>query len=69
MGLLNKFTQQGSPLTGLNGATPATPDFAISKLHYEYSLNGNPTLDGVPQPSTLDLDGVTPSKYSENLPG
>ena len=66
MGLLNKFTQQGSPYVG---ATPKTPDFAISKLHYEYSLNGNPTINGVPKPSTLDLDGVTPSRYSENLPG
>ena len=40
-----------------------------SKLHDQYSINGNPNIDNRPAPSTLDLDGKTPSKYVDNLPG
>jgi hypothetical protein len=32
-----------------------------SKLHKEYSINGNPEILGKPQPSLLDLDGVKPN--------
>ena len=32
-----------------------------SKLHYEYSINGNPNVAGKPNPSDLDLDGLKPS--------
>jgi len=85
MGLLNKLTQQGSGLTAYNGASPSTNPLATqqSKMHYTYSINGVDSgtvnsqyqqyLDGVvnilPPPSTLDLDGLTPSKYTDNLPG
>jgi hypothetical protein len=85
MGLLDKLTQQGSNLTAFNGATPTINPLATqqSEMHYEYSLNGKNAglvnsqyqqyLDGVanilPSPSTLDLQGLTPSKYTDNLPG
>lgn len=69
MSILNKLTQQGTPLSRGNGATPSVPVFADSKLHNEYSINGNPNVVGKPTPSNLDLNGVTPSKYLDNLPG
>jgi hypothetical protein len=37
----------------------------LSKLHYEYSINKNPNINGKPEPSQLDLDGITPPKYTE----
>jgi hypothetical protein len=39
-----------------------------SKLHDEYSINGNPNIDNKPTPSLLDLDGKTPEKYLDNKP-
>lgn len=69
MGLLNKLQTQGSNLSGLNGATPSIPVFANSKLHKEYSINGQPNVPNKPSPSNLDLNGATPPKYSDNLPG
>lgn len=71
MGILNKLLNQGSVLTAYDGSTPPkTPgSVSTSKLHYEYSINGNPFVNGQPNPSTLDLDGKTPSKYLDNPPG
>jgi hypothetical protein len=48
MGLLDKLTQQGSVLTAYDGTTtPGTPgSFSTSKLHYEYSINGVPFVNG-----------------------
>ncbi len=63
MGILNKLQTTGSPYSKNNGATPSVPDLAGSKLHNEYSINGNPSLKGYPKPSSLDLDGKTPDKY------
>ena len=68
MGLLNKLLNQGSNLTDLDGTTPSIPDFAGSKLHKEYSINGIPNQVGKPPQSELDLGGETPSKYIDNLP-
>lgn len=70
MSLINKLTSQGSPLTPYNGNQPPqmanlTPN---SRLHNQYSINGNPFLDNKPTPSQLDLNGVTPPKYSDNPP-
>ena len=45
MALLNKLTQQGSVYTGLNGTTPPIEDKTQSKLHLEYSINGNPNIN------------------------
>jgi hypothetical protein len=47
----------------MGGANPQ------SRLHNEYSINGNPNINDKPSPSQLDLDGLTPSKYTDNLPG
>jgi hypothetical protein len=71
MGLLDMLTTQGSNLSEFDGQTPpiTNQDTQESVLHYEYSLNGNPNLTGYPNPSSLDLNGVTPSKYEDNLPG
>tara|TARA_R110000737_G_scaffold254095_1_gene263449 strand:+ start:291 stop:506 length:216 start_codon:yes stop_codon:yes gene_type:complete len=70
MGLLNKLNSVGSSLSEFNGITPPTPEGATdqSKLHDQYSLNGIPTVPGSPSPSVLDLNGVTPPKYTDNPP-
>ena len=68
MALLNKLTQQGSVYTGLNGTTPPIEDKTQSKLHLEYSINGNPNIANKPSPSILDLNGVTPPTYRDNAP-
>lgn len=68
-GLLNKLQTQGSNQSLNNGGTPSVPDFAASKLHDTYSVNGMPSIQGQPSPSQLDLDGVTPPKYLDNPPG
>lgn len=60
MGLLNKLETNGSNLSELNGSTPTVPDFALSKLHFEYSINSDPFIANKPNPSTLDLDGINP---------
>lgn len=71
MGLKDKLAQNGSNLTQWNGSTPSTMPGSSkqSRLHDEYSINGNPNMGGKPNPSTLDLNGVTPPKYTDNLPG
>jgi hypothetical protein len=71
MGLLNKLTADGSNLSQFDGNTPSQMAGAnpLSTLHREYSLNGAPTMVSKPSPSILDLDGITPSKYLDNLPG
>ena len=68
MGLLNKLTLAGSPLSKANGATPPTPVGATdqSKLQYTYSINGTPNVPNKPQPSQLDLNGQTPSNQYKN---
>ena len=68
MALLNKLTQQGSVYTGLNGTTPPIEDKTQSKLHLEYSINGNPNIPNRPSPSVLDLNGVTPPTYRDSAP-
>ncbi len=63
MGLKDKLTTQGSPLSRANGATPPTPIGATdqSKLQDTYSINGNPHIPQKPSPSQLDLNGTTPT--------
>lgn len=65
------LTTQGSNLSEFDGQTPpiSNQDTPQSQLHYEYSINGNPNLVGYPNPSLLDMNGVTPPKYEDNLPG
>lgn len=71
MGLKDKLQNQGSNLSKYDGATVPQMDGAKpgSKLHDEYSINGNPNVPGKPTPSNLDLNGVTPPQYLNNLPG
>ena len=67
--LLNKLQNAGSTLSGLDGATPTVPDFALSKLHDTYSINDIPFIPEKPSPSQLDLNGVTPTyNYRDNTP-
>lgn len=66
MSILNKLQSQGSALSKLNGTTPSTPDFADSKVHNTYSINGDPSLTNLPSPSRL-ASGFLP-KYTDNLP-
>ena len=69
MWILTKLTTDGSQLSEFDGQTPTNvAPTAQSTLHYEYSINGNPNIPGKPSPSQLDLDGVTPPKYTDNLP-
>tara|TARA_B110000971_G_C19596552_1_gene314215 strand:- start:9 stop:212 length:204 start_codon:yes stop_codon:yes gene_type:complete len=44
-------------------------ELIVSKLHKDYSITGNPNITGKPAPSSLDLNGATPTKYTDNLPG
>jgi hypothetical protein len=52
----------------LQGTTPSTRDGAknTSTLHSLSSLTDKPEI--LKQPSVLDLDGKTPSKYLDNPP-
>lgn len=70
MGLKDQLANAGSNLTQWDGSTPSDVPGVNphSRLHYEYSLNGNPQMGKKPSPSTLDLDGLTPSQYLNNLP-
>tara|TARA_Y100001938_G_scaffold129645_1_gene184789 strand:+ start:343 stop:588 length:246 start_codon:yes stop_codon:yes gene_type:complete len=74
MSILKKLEKQGSQLSGLNGQTPETPNFATSTLHDEYSLNDSPVAAAVrprngvlPKPTNLapQQDQV---QYVQNLP-
>lgn len=74
MALINKLSATGTPLSNLNGGTATVPNFALSKLHFQSSINGQPTLSPGPNftpltPSTLDLDGRVPiNNYRNNTP-
>jgi hypothetical protein len=66
MGLLDKLQTGQSNLTATNGASPDTPEFALSKLHDTYSADGTPNVPNKPAPSNL-VSG-NPVKYLDNLP-
>ena len=58
-----------SVLSNVSIISPTIPNFAESKLHNTYSLDGIPGLNGKPNPSTLDLNGRVPSNnYRDNSP-
>ena len=63
MGIKNKLTTQGSPLSKANGGSIPTPIGATdqSRLHKEYSINGAPLVLNKPTPSVLDLNGLKPA--------
>tara|TARA_R110000822_G_scaffold95686_7_gene218488 strand:- start:623 stop:847 length:225 start_codon:yes stop_codon:yes gene_type:complete len=69
MSLRAKLESGVSTLSSLNGGTPTVPDFALSKLHDTYSINGVPFQPTKPAPSELDLNGLIPgSNYRANAP-
>lgn len=64
------FPQILKSIFGKKGVKTSTGDVPGSKVHYTYSLNGDPALSKLPfffqrniKPSKLDLDGKTPKKY------
>ena len=65
-GIINN--QLPNSTLGLKGVTPPQRAGAKgkSRLHYESSINNNPAI--AQSPSGLDLNGVTPDKYSDNPP-
>jgi hypothetical protein len=69
MGLQDKLLKGESTLTGYNGTTPPLENKSLSKLHFDYSINGKPELLGNPSPSELDLNGKVPAyNYKNNAP-
>ena len=70
MALLDKLSTGGSVLSKLNGKNASIPQFKDSKLHNQYSINGEPDiLKRLPTPSQLDLNGEVPStNYRDNAP-
>jgi hypothetical protein len=70
MSLLNKLLAGDATNQSFNGTTPPASPFSFtSDRHNTYSINGLPKLPNQPPPSNLDLGGVTPSQYINNLPG
>ena len=53
------FSQKGTTSNTLSG-------LQSSKVHNQYSINGNPNLVNKPTPSKLDPEKIT--KYLDNLP-
>ena len=60
-------TQDITKLKTASGLTPTLDKQKDSKLHDEYSINGNPNIENKPTPSLLDTDGQ-PS-ITSNLSG
>ncbi len=69
MALLDKYNKNTSTLSGPQSPTIPVGATAESKLHDQYSLNGNPKLKNKPSPSILDLNGATPKDtYRKTAP-
>jgi len=72
--LLKMYDAGGNPLAVPGSpATPGTPDFEISTLHDEYSLDGDPNALSVrPKNGTLPeptkLANLNPESYKNNAP-
>lgn len=60
--------QEQTSILGNRGTVqPQEPQLVVSKLHNEYSINGNPNVPNKPSPSQLDDRAIV--KYMDNLPG
>ena len=60
--------QEQTSILGNGGVVqPQEPELIASKLHYEYSINGNPNVPNKPSPAQLDDRAIV--KYMDNLPG
>jgi|TARA_R100001443_G_scaffold96115_2_gene102922 hypothetical protein len=68
MSLLDKLRAGESALTGLDGASPAIVDQALSTLHKTYSLDGQPYMNNLPSPTQLKATISENDKYLNNLP-
>ena len=55
MSILKKLESNGSNLSRLNGVTPTIPNFKDSKLHNEYSINGEPKVPNKPTSTSPNL--------------
>ncbi len=68
MSIKDKLLAGESSLTGLNGTTPEIKDQQLSTLHDEYSLNGRPNMNNLPNPTSLAYKVKEDRKYLNNLP-
>jgi|TARA_Y100000361_G_scaffold58283_1_gene50966 hypothetical protein len=68
MSVKEKLLAGDSSLTGLNGAVPEVADQQLSTLHNEYSLNGRPNKNNLPNPTSLAYKVKEDRKYLNNLP-
>ena len=68
MSILKKLESGDSTLTGLNGSSPSPLDQQLSKLHFDYSLDGKPYVKGEPQPTQLAGEISEGDKYMNNQP-
>ncbi len=68
MSVKEKLLAGESSLTGLNGAVPQVADQQLSTLHNQYSLDGNPNMSNLPNPTSLAFKVKEDSKYLNNLP-
>jgi len=59
--------EQTSILGNGGNIQPTEAEQIVSKLHNEYSINGNPNVPNKPSPSQLDDYAIV--KYMDNLPG
>lgn len=84
MGLLDLFDNGAGTGLSNYQAVQQFSNLQQSILHNTYSINNNPNAtlgpggslpqfisanSYIPSPSGLDLDGVTPPQYLDNLPG
>ncbi len=60
MAILDKYNKNQSTLSGPQNPTIPVGATDQSKLHDQYSINGNPNINNRPKPSKLDLNGIPP---------
>lgn len=58
--------ERNSTLGNGGNVQPQEPQLVVSKLHKEYSINGNPNIPNKPAPSQLDRPTIV--KYMDNPP-
>jgi hypothetical protein len=68
MRIFKKLESGDSTLSGLNGSYPTPEDQQLSKLHFDYSLDGKPYVKGEPQPTQLAGEISEGDKYMNNQP-
>ena len=72
--ILGLYNQGGNPQAFPGSpATPGTPNYEVSTLHDEYSLDGNPDAVAVKPkngvlPSPTKLANLDPTVYKDNTP-